>query len=89
MGNKITTAGGFITSVEDVTVRPTRLQSEVNKEVKTLPENVSTIPQMLTLERAIKWYEENAVGEFESLFKYTANQLRNQLSANVEVKIER
>ena len=89
MGNKIATAGGFITSVEDVTVRPTRLQSEVNGEVKTLPENASAVPQLLTLERAIKWYEENAVGEFESLFKFTATQLRNQLSANIEVKIER
>ena len=85
----VTTSGGFITRVEDVTVKPTRLQSEVvnlNKTYEPTQEVKATnIPQLLTLERAIKWYEENAVGEISSLYLFTALQLRKLLSKNVDI----
>lgn len=89
----VTTANGLITSVEDVTVKPTRLQSQVAQDITTVqfdsttvPTTVSSVPQILTLERAIKWFEENAQGEVESLFNFTALQLREQLSKNVKVQ---
>ena len=88
----VTTANGLITSVEDVTVKPTRLQSQVAQDITTVqfdsttgPTTVSSVPQILTLERAIKWFEENAQGEVESLFNFTALKLREQLNKNVKV----
>lgn len=67
-------------------------------QVNDIPqEPVETnIPQAVTLESAINYFEDNAVGEFENLYKFTAKsliglrQLRNPVvaSANAESDLD-
>lgn len=75
-----TTTGGFITSVENVSVPPRRYQSEVNGN-KPKP---SELPIIHTPESAIKWLEENAVGEVEGFFKYIADLVRDSINQNTK-----
>lgn len=79
--DKITTAESFITERLDVTIKPTRYQSEVAEENKkeVSPLSAPAVPQMVTIERAIKFYEENAKGDLAQLYKFTALKLREIL----------
>lgn len=71
----------FIKNVQDVTVPFPRSQSEVEEGVTTssTPEIVSEVPQNITIEGAINFFEKNAVGEYERLYKFTAKALREKI----------
>lgn len=75
---------------EDITFNPKRKQSDILKEIeKERPtdgsENTefssSSVPQIPTIERAIKYYEENAKGEFKKLYSATATWLRKIMTS--------
>lgn len=83
------TKSGFIRKVEDVTMHPTRMQHEVaqevvkedldsNKIIKTI-DVYSSVPNIMILERVIKWYKDNSeysnVPEVKVLFNFTAEKL--------------
>lgn len=77
-----TTVSGSTFPVEDITHYPYRTQSENlksafgdNPEITVNAEG-SVVPKILTVERAIKYFEENAVGELEKLYTFTAQCLR-------------
>lgn len=72
----------FIKNVQDVTVPFPRSQSEVEEGVTTSsapPDIISEVPQNVTIERAISFFEKNAAGEYERLYKFTAKALREKL----------
>ena len=72
-------------TVEDITFKNPRMQDSVLSEIGELKNNgsefnnVSKVPQVAIIERAIKYYEENAEGEFKVLYSATANWLRKLL----------
>ena len=82
--------------VRDITHRPKRMQSdnlkraainskEEEEEVVTIGEKSNDILKVLTLERAIVFYEANATGEFEKLYIQTAKWLRELLNRSVSI----
>ena len=86
MSDMTTTREGFTTI--DVTHRPKRLQGD---NIRALSEDVpeeqvegNFVPNVLTLERAIRYYESNAVGEMKHLYKQTAKWLRSLLDRSVK-----
>lgn len=76
----------FIKKSEDITIQPTRMQSEVANETEAVAsvhgteQSPSPIPSIMTLERAITYYETHATGELASLYKFTAIKLRSILN---------
>lgn len=77
--------------VVDITHKPKRMQGDnirsaqretVSVSVSYEGDNHVEVPQTMTLERAIRFYEENARGEFQSLYVQTAKWLRMLLSRN-------
>lgn len=73
-------------TVEDITFRKARKQSRVAEELRyeekqTQPENgaLSDVPQAPVIERAIRYYEEHAKGEYKILYSSTADWLREYL----------
>lgn len=83
----LTTKDNF--PVHDITHRPKRMQGDSIKSQESLTtvDSVITsprsIPQSVTIEKAIQFYESHAEGEFEVLFKSTAKWLRDHMSKNV------
>lgn len=73
--------------VEDITFKGARLQSKVAEELgydksdtkDSLGLN-SGVPQTPIIERAIKYYEDNAKGQFAVLYSATAEWLRTLMS---------
>ena len=80
-----TTSSGFIRNVEDITVKPTRYQSEVAVEVDdtTTATRPTEVPSIITPERAIKYFQENAVGDLKPLYDYTVSILKKSLTKEV------
>lgn len=82
-------SSNMFTKVEDITCHPTRMQSEVGEERENKGNEVDAlekdIPNLLTLERAIRYYESNASGKYLKLYEFTAKQLRELLNKNIEV----
>lgn len=83
--------------VIDVTHKPKRTQRDnlrraeelrgVDISESSLGDNiVEKPPTYVTIESAIRYYENNAVGEDELLFKRTAEWLRQLMQNKVEVK---
>lgn len=96
MANEVTTVAGGRFPVQDITHTPKRTQQgnlrkaqgiqEGNQEVVTS----TNVPQNPTLERAISFFEENAQGEYRSLYSNTALWLRTLISRKrVEEKEDR
>ena len=93
MSDRMTTKGGFIKECTDITHKPKRFQNDQIAKSLTLEdsgedsskENLgdSFVPKVVTLERAIKFYEANATGEFVKLYKQTALWLRDILQKKV------
>lgn len=87
MSDMTTTRDGF--STIDITHKPKRLQGE---NIRTLSEDTSeegvinreVVPNILTLERAIIYYESNAEGELKVLYTQTAKWLRTLLDRSVK-----
>lgn len=91
MSNVTTVSNGKF-PVEDITHKPRRTQADnlrkagfVDNEVSS--ENtdiVSKVPQSPTVEGAIKFFEENAKGEYKALYVNTAMWLRKYLTLKVK-----
>lgn len=86
--NSTTTKVNF--RVEDITHKPKRLQSDNLRNaigsgdvLNAPPEQtikLSGIPKVMTIERVIKYFEDNANGEFTELYKSSATWLREYLT---------
>lgn len=89
MPNMTTARSGF--PVYDVTHKPKRMQSDNLKAVLGEETTVSVageesdIPNIVTLERAIHFYESHANGEYKNLYTQTAKWLREFMSKSVPV----
>lgn len=80
--SEYTTVSGSTFPVEDITHRSSRSQADNLKaafgEKNTDNDNgvETNIPKILTVERAIRYFEENARGDLEKLYSFTAQILR-------------
>lgn len=89
MSDMTTVRSGF--PVQDVTHKPKRMQSAnlkaVLKEENPESQGVSSseVPSVVTLERAINFYESHASGEYKVLYSQTAKWLREFMSRSVSV----
>jgi hypothetical protein len=73
------TTSSNIFRTEDITHKPKRMQGDFVKREKVsgdanLP--VEAVPSSVTLEGAIKYYEENSKGELAKLYSFTAMVLK-------------
>ena len=76
--------------VVDITFNPKRRQSDIQQEIEKEKEPVteglgvefsrSKVPQIPTIERAIKYYSENAEGEYKKLYSATTIWLRKLMT---------
>lgn len=79
-----TTSSGFIREHKDVTHKTRRMQSEVGKEMgnettvvgDTVNTTLTPVPQSVTIENAIAYFEKNASGVNKNLFDRTAKWLK-------------
>ena len=81
------TSSSFIRENKDVTHKTRRMQSEVGKETNetmvvgdTVNTTLSPVPQSVTLENAITYFENNASGVNKNLFSRTAKWLKELMS---------
>jgi len=81
--------------IEDITFQNPRMQNKVAEEIKDTSEDkdlqdylLTGIPQVAIIERAIKFYEDNAEGEYKILYSATAKWLRQLMSTPVHKKKE-
>ena len=92
MSNVTTTRNGF--PVIDITHKPKRMQTDnISASIRedssgesTVTSNNSEVPSVVTLERAIKFYESHAQGEYKNLYSSTAKWLREFMSKSVPVE---
>jgi methylthioribose-1-phosphate isomerase len=84
---QVTTVGNM--TVTNITHKPKRMQGDhIRNEVQSISKEVEDHkPTAVTLESAIKYYEENAVGEFEVLYNMTAKWLETLRKVRIK-KIE-
>lgn len=91
MSDMTTVRKGF--PVHDVTHKPKRMQNANLKAVlgeeKTvsLAGEESDVPTIITLERAIHYYESHAEGKYANLYAQTAKWLRDFMSRNIPVDV--
>lgn len=91
MPEMTTTRNGF--PVHDVTHKPKRMQNANIKAVFGEEKTVSVagvetdIPNVVTLERAIHYYESHAKGEYANLYTQTAKWLREFMSKSIPVDV--
>lgn len=77
--------------VIDVTHKPKRMQGTnlrtmyANQESESQEVYESKVPQSITLERAIQFYESNAYGENRVLYTQTAKWLREYMTKTIPV----
>ena len=93
MSDMTTVKNGF--PVHDITHKPKRMQNANIKAVLGEDNPVSIageekeVPSLITLERAIHFYESHAEGDYVNLYSQTAKWLRELMSKNVTVnKVE-
>ena len=86
--SEVTTVSGNRFPVYDITHKPKRYQSDNLRKAQADKESQdpvisegSTVPQSVTIESAISYFEANATGEFRALYSSTAMWLRAVLSA--------
>lgn len=91
MPDMTTVRAGF--PVYDVTHKPKRMQNANIKAVMGEERTVSIageesdIPNIITLERAIHFYESHAEGEYANLYTQTAKWLREFMSKSIPVDV--
>ena len=91
MSDMTTVRSGF--PVHDITHKPKRMQNANLKAVlgeeKTvsLAGEESDVPTIITLERAIHFYESHAEGEYANLYTQTAKWLREFMSRSIPVDV--
>lgn len=79
--------------VQDITHKPKRMQNDNLKAVLDEDKTVSLVgeesdvPNIVTLERAIKFYESHAKGEYANLYTQTAKWLREFMSRSLPVDV--
>lgn len=89
MSTTMTTRDNF--PVIDVTHKPKRMQGtnlrtmSTNQEPEAREVHESQVPQSVTLERAIQFYESNAYGENRVLYTQTAKWLREYMTKTIPV----
>ena len=83
--------------VIDITHKPRRTQAGNLAQVSAMsctegdvvynpnPASLTGVPKVVTIERAISFYESQAEGEYELLFKQTAKWLREYMSKSTPV----
>lgn len=88
MSDMTTVRTGF--PVHDITHKPKRMQSanlkavlSEDNTVSVAGEENSNVPSVITLERAINFYESHAEGEYKNLYSQTAKWLREFMSRSV------
>ena len=87
MPDMLTTKDSF--PVVDITHKPKRtqranIQSAIREEpVSTADTKETNVPQSVTIERAISFYESNAQGDYAILYSQTAKWLRDFMSKSV------
>lgn len=87
MADKVTTVAGGRFPVQDITHVSKRTQQGNLRKAQGFVEHTeevpssTRVPQNPTLERSIAFFEENAKGEYASLYSRTALWLRTLLSA--------
>ena len=84
-----TTKNGF--PVIDVTHKPKRMQSTNLQAVQSAETGApevknSEVPTVVTMERAIAFYESHAEGEYSVLYSRTAQWLRELMTKNIPVE---
>ena len=91
MSDMTTVRSGF--PVHDITHKPKRMQNaNIRAALKEeTPVSIagaeSDIPSVITLERAIHFYESNAEGEYANLYTQTAKWLREFMSRSIPVDV--
>lgn len=91
MSDMTTVRKGF--PVHDVTHKPKRMQNANLRAVLgeekslSLAGEESDVPTIITLERAIRYYETHAEGEYANLYTQTAKWLREFMSRNIHVDV--
>ena len=97
---QVTTAGGMLHTVEDVTYRGGRKQSEVGAEMAAEAQKLglttntisvdlaSNVPQSVTMESAIQYFKTNASGVNKALYSFAAKQLTRLLTLDNKQKEE-
>ena len=91
MSDMTTVRSGF--PVHDITHKPKRMQSANLKAVLgeettvSLAGEESDVPKIVTLERAITYYESHAEGEYANLYTQTAKWLREFMSRSIPVDV--
>lgn len=91
MSDMTTVRKGF--PVYDVTHKPKRMQNANLKAVLGEEKSVSLageetdVPTIITLERAIHYYESHAEGKYANLYAQTAKWLRDFMSRNIPVEV--
>ena len=89
--NVTTTRNGF--PVYDVTHKPRRTQSSNLKQAlgdtqsPEVTEEGVEVPSVVTIERAIRFYETHAEGSYKTLYLQTAKWLRDLMSKNIPVDV--
>lgn len=93
MPDTMTTANKF--PVYDITHTPKRTQAGnlkvlSNDESNSLnnAQSDSGVPSIVTLERAINFYETHAEGEYKNLYLQTAKWLREFMSRSISIPTE-
>ena len=77
--------------VIDITHKPKRYQAENVKATEMIDRSdpntptTSSVPNHVTVERAIQFYESNAEGEYKNLYLQTAKWLREYMSRTIPV----
>ena len=93
MSDTMTTVSGNF-PVYNITHKPKRMQGDNLKSLRNEETTVSLagaesdIPNIVTLERAINFYESRAEGEYKNLYTMTAKWLREFMSRSVPVNVE-
>ena len=91
MSDMTTVRSGF--PVYDITHKPKRMQNANIKAVLGEDKSVSIVgaesevPAIITLERAIHFYESHAEGEYTNLYTQTAKWLREFMSRSISVDV--
>lgn len=91
MSDMTTVRSGF--PVHDITHKPKRMQNaNIRAALKeeptiTIAGEESDVPSVITLERAIHFYESHAEGEYKNLYTQTAKWLREFMSRSIPVDV--
>lgn len=92
-GKTVTTKSNF--KVVDVTHKPKRMQADNIKKAIGQPDKSPNepitdgkVPTILTIERAIKYFEDNSKDEFTDLYKATVQWLKDYLTIKSNYKAQ-